>query len=290
MKSSTEELLAFVAVVDSGSITAAAEQLGLTTSGVSRSLSRLEEKLETTLLNRTTRRLDLTEEGRLFLQHARGILLAIDEAEELMALHRERPAGRLRINAASPFMLHVIVPLVEEFHRLYPDIELELNTSDRIIDLLEQRTDIALRFGALQDSSLHARRLGEYRIRIVASPRYLERYGTPKTMQDLDKHRLIGFTQPTSLNIWPLRNAEPIKATFSASSGETVRQLVLNDLGIASLSDFMAKPDCESGAMVRVLEEETLEVWQPIHAVYYRNTQLSARIRCFVDFLAANMP
>lgn len=148
MKTTLEELLAFRTVVDTGSVTAAAEQLGQTVSGVSRALRRLEEKLETTLLSRTTRRLALTDEGTAFLAHARGILAAVDEAEELIALRRQQPAGRLRVNAAMPFMLHVIAPLVADFRAQYPQIELELNTSDRIIDLLEEDTDVAIRIGA----------------------------------------------------------------------------------------------------------------------------------------------
>lgn len=144
MKITLEELLAFTTVVDSGSITAAAEQLGQTTSGISRALSRLEKKLDTTLMRRTTRRLELTEEGQSFLSHAREIINSVENAEEQMALRRLIPAGRLRVNAAAPFMEHVIVPLVAGFRQSYPQIELELNTDNLIIDLLEKRTDIAI--------------------------------------------------------------------------------------------------------------------------------------------------
>ncbi len=154
MKANSDELQSFVSVVDSGSISAAAEQMGLTASAVSRTLSRLEHKLGTTLLNRTTRRMELTEEGRYFLDQARQILQQMEALEERLALRRQSPAGRLRINAASPFMLHAVVPHIGEFRRLYPDIQLELNTNDLIIDLLEQRTDVAIRIGALSDSTL----------------------------------------------------------------------------------------------------------------------------------------
>ncbi|BAK78525.1 transcriptional regulator, LysR family [Pseudogulbenkiania sp. NH8B] len=293
MKTTTEELLAFVRVVDAGSITAAAEQLGQTTSGVSRALSRLEGKLATTLLNRTTRRLELTEEGRLFLSHARGILGAIDEAEVQMAIRRERPSGRLRVNAASPFMLHAVVPLVGAFRARYPEIELELNTSDEIIDLLEQRTDVAIRIGTLQDSSLHARPLGQFRLRLVAAPAYLERHGVPQQVDELARHALIGFTAPSSLNTWPLRRQESsgyvITPALSASSGETVRQLALAGQGIACLSDFMTRQDRQCGELVEVLADATIETWQAIHAVYYRNTGLAARIGCFLDFLGQQL-
>ena len=131
MKTTLDELLAFRTVVDSGSITAAAEQLGQTVSGISRALGRLEEKLDTTLLNRTTRRLVLTEEGSNFLQRARAILASVDEAEEQMARRRQQPSGRLRVNAAMPYMLHVIVPLVPAFRQQFPQIELEVVSANR---------------------------------------------------------------------------------------------------------------------------------------------------------------
>ncbi|HEY0891867.1 MAG TPA: LysR family transcriptional regulator, partial [Cellvibrio sp.] len=147
MKTTLDEMQVFVVVVDSGSITAAAESLGQTVSAISRALARLEEKLEVTLLRRTTRRLELTEEGKVFLSQACKIINAVEDAEEQMQVRRNQPAGLLRVNAASPFMLHVLVPLVRGFREQYPDIELELNTNDQIIDLLEHRTDIAIRIG-----------------------------------------------------------------------------------------------------------------------------------------------
>ncbi|MCM2318773.1 MAG: LysR family transcriptional regulator [Pseudomonas sp.] len=289
MKTTLDELQAFVRVVDSGSISAAAEQLGQTASGVSRALGRLEEKLGVTLLRRTTRRLELTEEGAAFLAQARRILASVEEAEEQMALRRQQPAGRLRVNAASPFMLHVVVPLVAGFRERYPQIELELNTSDQLIDLLEQRTDVAIRHGALRDSTLHARPLGSSCLRVLASPDYLQRHGEPQTVEALAGHSLLGFVQPETLNQWPLRHAcgerGSIEPTLRASSGETLRQLALAGGGLVCLSDFMTAADRTAGTLVQVLAEHTVEVRQPIHAVYYRNTALASRIACFLDYL-----
>jgi len=293
MKLTLEELAAFVTVVDSGSITAAAEHLGQTVSGVSRALGRLEEKLETTLLRRTTRRLELTEEGAAMLEHARNILAATDQAEEQMALRRQRPAGRLRVNAASPFMLHVIVPLVGDFRARYPEIALELNTDDQVIDLLEHRTDVAIRIGALRDSTLHARPLCRSRLRLLASPAYLRERGAPRDVADLAQHDLLGFNQPESLNRWPLRGDDgaelQIRPQIRVSSGETLRHLALAAQGVVCLSDFMTAEDRRRGDLVEVLPDLTLDVWQAINAVYYLNTQLSARIAVFLDFLAARM-
>lgn len=289
VKITLEELRAWVAVVDSGSITAAAEQLEQTTSGISRALSRLESKLQTTLMHRTTRRLALTDEGAIFLEHARQILTSVERAEEQIARRRETPAGRLRINANTPFMLHVIVPLLAEFRQRYPQIELELNTDDIVIDLLEQQTDIAIRIGELRDSTLRARVLGSSATRLVASPDYLAKHGTPDSVAALSQHQLIGFSQLDTHNIWPVWQQEGeflrIKPTLTASSGETLRQLALQGLGIVRLSDFVSREDREQGRLMDVLASETRELRLPVHAVYYRNQTLSSRVTCFLDFL-----
>lgn len=289
MKITLEELRAWVAVVDSGSITAAAEQLEQTTSGISRALSRLESKLQTTLMHRTTRRLALTDEGVIFLEHARQILTSVERAEEQIARRRETPAGRLRINANTPFMLHVIVPLLAEFRQQYPKIELELNTDDIVIDLLEQQTDIAIRIGELRDSTLRARVLGSSATRLVASPDYLAKHGVPGSVAALSQHQLIGFSQLDTHNIWPVWQQEGeflrIKPTLTASSGETLRQLALQGLGIVRLSDFVSREDREQGRLMDVLASETRELRLPVHAVYYRNQTLSSRVTCFLDFL-----
>ncbi len=287
MKTSLDEMQAFVAVVDMGSLTGAAELLGLTVSATSRALGRLEEKLQTTLLRRTTRRLELTEEGAAFLEHARTILASVDAAEEQMAARRMRPAGQLRVDAATPFMLHVLVPLLEGFRVRYPDVELELNSNEGITDLIERRTDVAFRIGVLKDSTLHARHIGTSRIRVLASPDYLERHGTPDNVAQLQQHPLLGFKQPETLKDWPLRDADGnvlrIEPSIASSSGETLRRIALSGLGIVCLSDFMTREDRRRGRLVQLFPEHTLDMRQSINAVYYRNTALAARITCFVD-------
>jgi DNA-binding transcriptional LysR family regulator len=298
MKTTTEELLAFVTVVDSGSITAAAEALQQTVSGVSRALTRLEKKLDAALLRRTTRRLQLTDEGEMFLVRARAILAAMEDAEESIARQRERPAGRLRVDAASPFVLHCIVPHVNEFAAIYPEITLELSSNERIVDLMEQRVDIAIRIGALQDSTLHARSLGSSRLRVLASPAYLAEHGEPGSIDELRRHRLIGFTAPDSLNDWPLADANRatsasaflrITPAIAASSGETVRQLVLSGGGIACLSAFMTDADVRAGRLHTIMDASLLDVRQPISAVFYQSASMAGRARAFLDFLAARL-
>ncbi|HEX3379741.1 MAG TPA: LysR family transcriptional regulator [Paraburkholderia sp.] len=305
MKTSTDELLVFVTVIDSGSITAAAEKLGQTVSGVSRALTRLERKLDTALVRRTTRRLHLTEEGDAFLRRARAILDALEEAEESVARGRERPSGRLRVDAASPFMLHCVAPHMTAFSALYPEIRLELTSNERIVDLLEQKVDIAIRIGALQDSTLHARALGQSRLRVLASPAYLAEHGEPTTLDALRAHRLIGFTAPEHLNRWPLRSGGnrrrtgrahddeaallKIEPAITASSGETLRQLALSGWGIACLADFMTAADVREQRLVPILGNLLVDERQPVHAVYYQSASLAGRVQCFLDFIAARV-
>lgn len=293
MKTTLEEYLAFRTVVEAGSITAAADQLGQTTSGVSRTLRRLEQKLGITLLRRTTRKLELTDEGREFLGRTRSILDAVEAAEEQMALCSQQPTGRLRVNAAPSFMQHIIVPLVGDFRRHYPGITLELDTHDRYIDLLEQRTDIAIRFGELRDSTLHARLLGYTPLRLLASPDYLARHGEPQDVAELRRHTLCGFNRLDELNRWPLfdTTGQPLQITpdIAASSGATLQALAVAGQGIVCLADYMTRSDREQGRLVPVLTDQTQHMHQVIHAVYYRNTALSLRITLFLDFLTERL-
>ena len=289
MKANSEELVVFVSVVESGSIKAASHNLNIAPSGVSRTLSKLEQKFATTLLNRTTRRMHLTEEGAVFLEDARDILKRMGDFEERFASRLNVPSGKLRVNAATAFMLHVIVPRMSEFRRLYPDIEVQLNTSELNVDLLAENTDIAIRIGALGDSTLRACPLGASQSHVLASPDYIAIYGTPRSVSRLADHTLLGFTEPDCLNVWPIRhdgsNAMQIKPVLCASSGETLRHLTLQGMGIACLPDYMTAQDLASGHLVRVMPDMQTESLQPVHAVFYRNGKLSLRTRCFLDFL-----
>ncbi|MCH4811701.1 LysR substrate-binding domain-containing protein [Vreelandella neptunia] len=294
MKSTLEEQQAFVTVVDSGSITGAAERLGITVSGVSRALNRLEQKLGATLLRRTTRRLELTEEGETFLGHCRAILAAVEIAEEAMLDRHNQPQGRLRVNAAPSFMQFVIVPVIGEFRARYPGITLELDTHDRFVDLLEQRVDLAIRIGDLEDSSLHAKPLGHSPLRLLASPSYLERCGTPQSVDDLQHHSLLGFSQLEHLNRWPLTRADDkplhIIPTLAASSGSTLIELAIAGEGIVCLADFMTIAPRQKGTLIDVLPDHTERQNQAVNAVYYRQATLSQRARLFMDFLAERLP
>lgn len=292
MKSTFEELKNFVSIVDSGSIVAAAAHLSQTNSAVSRSLSRLENKLNVTLLERTTRTLKLTQEGQLFLDQARQILNALNAAEDSLLKADSDISGIIRVDSATPFVLHVIAPLIKEFIECYPHIEIELNSNDQMIDLLQHKTDIAFRFGALTDSSLHAKLICKSRLYVVASPEYLLKNGHPQHPAEIQKHSVIGFTKIKHLNIWPLRvDGERIKvqAKLQASSGETVRRLALEGLGLTCLSAFMIAQDLAQGRLIALFEEQIEHDYQSIHAVYYQQEHLPKRVRLFIDFLAQKL-
>jgi DNA-binding transcriptional LysR family regulator len=296
-----EPLIAFAAVIDTGSFSAAAQRLGQTPSGVSRTISRLEKQLGMTLMHRTTRRLDLTEEGAWLLGRARRILADLDDTEAQAAARRSQPSGLVRVNAATPALDHLIAPQVAAFLDAYPQVQLELSSGETVVDLIEERADVAIRIGQLADSTLKARKLGRSRIRVLAAPSYLERHGLPASVAELARHRLLGFAAPASLNTWPLRNPDnqdnrteeeagwPVQPQVTASSGETVRHLALAGAGIASLSDFLTRADVASGRLVPVLPEAALPWMQPVWAVFYKQGALAPRVAALVDFLAERL-
>ncbi|KRU22120.1 LysR family transcriptional regulator [Psychrobacter piscatorii] len=283
----TEDIEIFLTVVDTGSFTGAANLLNQQVAKISRAVSRLEDTLQCTLLNRTTRRLELTEEGHVFIIYARESLNTLYTGEEAIKLLKQAPSGHLRIDAASPFVLHQLTALVGEFVQQYPHITLDLTSHDNIIDLLEHKTDLAIRIGDLKDSNLHARLLGKSQLRLVASPEYLYQHNEVAHINDLSTHKLIGFNDASKLNSWPLKT--PVKLNFhmTGSSGETLRQLCLNHQGIALLSHFMIGDDLKSGRLVEVLPEAivTPNNRESIQAVYYKNSAVSSRILAFLDFI-----
>jgi DNA-binding transcriptional LysR family regulator len=286
-------LITFVTVTETGSFSTAAQQLGQTPSGVSRTVSRLEKELGMTLMHRTTRRLDLTAEGAWLLERARRVLAELADTEAQAAARRGHPAGLVRVNAATPALDHLVAPLVADFLDEYPQVSLELTSGETVVDLIEEKVDVAIRIGILPDSSLNARLLGRSRIRVLAAPGYLERHGRPETPADLARHRLLGFTAPASLNTWPLRDGSQegvlARPQVTASSGETLRHLALGGAGIASLSDFLTGADVAGGRLVPLLEEAALPWTQPVWAVFYKQGALAPRVAALVEFLARRL-
>ena len=293
MKTTSEELTVFVQVVENGSFSRAAKQLAMANSAVSRVVKRLEEKLGVNLINRTTRQLRLTEEGSQYFRRVQKILQEMAAAEaEMLAVH-EVPQGVLRVDSAMPMVLHLLVPLAAKFNERYPHIQLSLVSSEGYINLIERKVDIALRAGELDDSGLRARHLFDSYFRLVASPEYLAKHGTPQSTEDLANHQCLGFTEPSSLNTWAVLDAQgnPYKISphFTANSGEILRSLCLSGCGIACLSDFLVDNDIAEGKLIPLLAEQTSNKTHPFNAVYYSDKAVNLRLRVFLDFLVEEL-
>ncbi|ABI70072.1 LysR family transcriptional regulator [Shewanella frigidimarina] len=287
MLTRSDDLDILLMVVDSGGFSAAADALNIQVARVSRAVSKIEQQLGVTILNRTTRRVELTDEGRQFVESVRGGLQQLQRAEDELVRRGELPQGRLRVDAASPFVFHQLVPLMKDFRAAYPDIELALTSNEGYVDLLEKRTDVAIRIGKLADSTLHARPLGKSALHIVASAEYLARRGVPQKVSDLACHELLGFTEPKILNHWPLKGCDVITPTISTSNGETLRQLALAGNGIACLSSFMINDDLAAGRLVPILQSEkfTHIEREQVNAVYYKSSIVARRISAFIEFI-----
>ena len=288
-----DALIGLAAVIDSGSFSAAAERLGQTPSGVSRTISRLEAQLGMTLIKRTTRRLSLTEEGDWLLARARKILADLQDTEDQLAARLSQPSGLVRLNAATPVLDHLIAPLMADFLDACPLVRLELISGETVVDLIDERADLAIRIGPLADSTLNARQLGSSRLRVLASPAYLARHGTPRNTKELLQHRILGFTAPSSLNIWPFPQQAgdglPVLPAIAASSGETLRHLALAGAGVVCVADFLTRQDVASGNLVPILESETLPWTQPVWAVFYKQEALASRVSALVNFLSERL-
>lgn len=293
MKATSEELVIFVAVVESGSFSRAAVQLGQANSAISRSVKKLEMKLGVSLLNRTTRQLSLTEEGERYFRRVQSILQEMTAAETEIIETRSTPRGLLRIDAATPVVLHFLLPLVKPFRERYPEVSLSLVSSETFINLIERKVDVAIRAGTLTDSSLRARPLFTSYRKMIASPSYLARYGNPTNVDDLKQHICLGFTEPVSLNTWPIAGSDgqlhEIISGLSSNSGETLKQLCLSGNGIACLSDYMINKELERGDLIEILADKRLPVEMPFSAVYYSDRAVSTRIRAFIDFLSEHV-
>ncbi|MDM0044795.1 LysR family transcriptional regulator [Variovorax dokdonensis] len=284
------EMEVFVRVVERGGFSAAARSLNMTPSAVSKLIARLEARLGTQLVRRSTRALDLTQEGEQFYERCVRVLADIDEAERSLSA-AAAPRGRVTINTSTAFGHLVVAPLLPRLMALYPELAIDLAVTDRVVDLLEARADIAVRWGPLPASDLVARRLGATTQSIVASPQYLERHGTPRRPEDLTRHLRLDFTYRRRVPDWPfIVGAESVavstQSSLRAGDGETLRMLALEGAGLARLSDYQTHADRASGHLVRVLQEFNPCELEPIHAVYLgRPGRLPARVRAVLDFL-----
>jgi DNA-binding transcriptional LysR family regulator len=286
------EMEAFVQVVESGGFSSAARLLGMTPSAVSKLVARLELRLGIQLVHRSTRKLQLTPEGTEFYERSTRVLADMDEAERCAAAGAA-PRGRVSINASVSFGHHKLVPLVPRLLEQHPQITLDIALTDRIVDLMDERADIAIRWGQLPASDLVARRLGETSQAILAAPSYLDKYGTPRTPQELEAHSQLGWTFRRSSPDWPFRIdgrtvSMPVAGPVRAGDGETLRQLAIAGAGVARLSLYHTQHDIDAGRLVPLLQEFNPGEAEPIHAVYIGKAgTLPARVRAVLDFLVA---
>lgn len=280
------EMQVFVAVVTEESFTAAAERLDTGKARVSRIVQRLEEKLGARLLNRSTRRLSVTEVGRDYFERASSILAAAEAAEAAIARQSREPKGRLKITATPEFGTTRVDGWIAAFLKRWPKVTVDAVYSIRFVDIIHEGVDVAIRIGALQDSDLSARKLGDVTYGLYAAPDYLGRSGTPRTVEDLDGHDLI-MKAVSGRTIWTLTDGQSTRKVSQSprctlDNVVAAKNLTLSGLGIAQLPRFMAEPDARDGSLVRILDEWT-SAPMPVHAVFASTRYMDPKVRGFVD-------
>lgn len=284
------EMEVFARVVQEGGFSAAARSLDLTPSAVSKLIARLEARLGVRLLVRTTRALTLTEEGEAYHHAARRILQELDDADQAAA--RGAVRGRLRVNTTIPFGTMFVAPAMPAFLARNPNLIVDLSFTDGIVDLVAEKTDVAIRMGNLPDSGLIARKLGQSRRVVCAAPSYLERMGKPETPADLERHDCLTFNFRRARPSWPFRHdgrdvEQPVTGSLVVNNGETMKQMALAGAGIARLGLFHVAAEIAAGALVPLLEDCNPGDLELVHAVHVGGGPLPPRVRAFIDHMVA---
>lgn len=285
----SSDLRVFVRVLDRGSFSSAAKDLGLTPSAVSKLISRLEDRLGARLLERSTRRLALTPEGETYLGRARRIVADIEEAEAEVARVRGAPRGRLRINSGTAFGLHQLTPALADFLARYPEIDVDLSITDRLVDLIDEQADIAVRSGHIPDGPFVQRKIADLERVICAAPSYLARRGTPKLAADLKNHDCI-VVAGTGLNRWPFKTRSGIdvvevRPRVSTDDAEAALRLAIEGAGIVRLSDVIVGRPLQSGELVALLTDIHHVEPFPLAAFYPAGRHRLPRVSVFLDFV-----
>ncbi|WP_334173869.1 LysR family transcriptional regulator [Pseudoxanthobacter sp.] len=288
------EMQVFLRVVEAGSFSEAARLMRMTPSTVSKLVARIEARLGVRLIERSTRRLSLTAEGRLYYERSQTVLNDLDEVERELSLGAATTGGTVRVNVSVAFGVLALEPLLPEFWQSYPNIVVDLSLSDEIVDLYLDRTDVAFRIGPLPDSGMMARRIGLAHRRIVAAPAYLQRHGTPHSADDLARHNCLGFNFRRSAPVWPLRESgrmsgRTVRGSLLANNGDTVRRLALAGMGLARLADFHVRDDLAAGRLVEVLAGIVAADEEPVSAVYLGGARMPQRVRVFLDFMVPRL-
>lgn len=283
---------AFVRVVENGSFVRAAERLDVSTSSLSQRVADLEAHLGTRLLNRTTRRLSLTESGQAFFERGVALLADLEEAELLASSSAASPRGTLKLTCAHAIGVQRLAPAIAGFARQHPALKFDVVVSDRLVDLVDEGFDLALRIGTVGSDQLVARKLGAMRLLMCASPEYLQRRGTPRTPADLARHDLLSYAYSRKPRLWTLRGEDgatieiKVAGSLHANSGEVLVAAAAAGLGIVLETDFHLSQALADGRLVRVLPQYDSgggDIW----AVYPSRRHLSAKVRLFVEHLAA---
>jgi DNA-binding transcriptional LysR family regulator len=286
-----EAMNAFVKVVALGSYAEAGRALGITRSAVSKAVMELEELLGARLLDRTTRRVSATEAGLAYYESCVDIIARVEETEMQVSRLHDEPRGVLRINGPMSFGALYLGPAITEFMAAYPDLKIELTLNDRFIDPLEEGVDVTVRIGALQDSSLIARRLSPARRVLVAAPAYVARFGAPTAPEDLAQHRCLVYGHTTTLQRWELtRDGLTVHATVNSvlcsNNGDVLRAAAVGGQGVTALPTFLVGPDIKARRL-RVVLADYAPTALGIYALYAPNRYLAAKTRLLIDFLAA---
>ncbi|WP_077000096.1 LysR family transcriptional regulator [Variovorax sp. KK3] len=292
-----DAMLAFARVVEAGSFTKAAETLQMSKTSVTQLVQQLEARLRVKLLNRTTRKVNVTADGAAYYERVLRLLADMDDAETSLSGASASPRGRLRVDVPSPLARMILVPALPAFHAQYPDIQLDMGVSDRMVDLIGDHVDCVLRGGELADQSLMARRVADLQLGVFASPSYLAQAGTPRHPRELEDshHRVVGFMRLSDDRVSPYamrRDGESIRVqgryVLAVDDGNAYLAAGLAGLGVLWLPQYMAKAHVASGELVPLFESWQLDP-MPLYLAYPPNRHVSAKLRVFIDWVAELM-
>lgn len=285
----TAAMLVFAEIVARGSFTAAAKSLGRSKASVSKEIAALEKRLGAQLLRRTTRTMSLTEIGEAFHTRCLRVAEEAELAELSVSELQAEPRGEIRIAAPMTFGQRQLAPLLPGFLERHPEVRIDLDLTDRLIDLVREKFDLALRIGLLRDSSLVARRLGSMRLVVCASPAYLEAHGTPQTPEDLTHHECNGYAPPPES--WEFNGGRKVatKGRLNIDNGDALAQAALAGSGIVYLPVSVVAEELRAGSLVPLLQDHTSERKGGIWAVYPANRHLSPKVRAFIDYMVEVM-